>query len=237
MGDSDGRHALQGDVEAQRVVIVGAGEQAELAYEYLTRDSPHEVAGFSVEAAYVQGERYLGLPLVALEDLPRAFPPDRHRALIAVSSTQLNRVRARLLAQVRSLGYRCISYVSSRAFVWPSVRIGENVFVFEHNVLQHGVSVADNVILWSGNHVGHRSTIGADCFVSSHVVISGFCTIGSGSYLGVNCAIANDLTVGRDCVIGAGAVVIADADPRSVYVGNPARATGRDSFDTFGVYA
>jgi acetyltransferase-like isoleucine patch superfamily enzyme len=30
-------------------------------------------------------------------------------------------------------------------------------------------------------------------------------------------------------------VVTGDLDTRGVYVGSPARATGRDSFDTFGV--
>jgi acetyltransferase-like isoleucine patch superfamily enzyme len=43
------------------------------------------------------------------------------------------------------------------------------------------------------------------------------------------------VTIGRDCVVGAGAVVIRDLAARGVYVGNPARATGRDSFETFGV--
>ena len=36
---------------------------------------------------------------------------------------------------------------------------------------------------------------------------------------------------------GAGAVVVKDTDSRQVYVGNPARATGRDSFSAFNVPA
>ena len=219
----------------ERVVIVGAGEQGEIAYEYLTYDSPHEVAGFAVEAQFLSGESFCGRPLVALEEIVESFAPSEYRALVAVSSTHLNLVRARLYGLVKGLGYRCISYLSSRAFVWHNVMIGENVFVFEDNVLQHRVSLDDNVILWSGNHVGHRTTIGRNCFVASHAVISGFCQIGQGAYLGVNCAIANNLSVADECVIGAGAVVVRDTEPRQVYVGNPARPTGRDSYASFGV--
>ena len=32
-----------------------------------------------------------------------------------------------------------------------------------------------------------------------------------------------------------GLVVVANTEPRNVYVGNPPRATGRDSFETFAV--
>jgi sugar O-acyltransferase (sialic acid O-acetyltransferase NeuD family) len=229
------RHPLQASGAGERVVIVGAGEQGEIAYEYLTHDSPHEVAGFAVEAQFLNGESFCGRTLVALEEIIESFPPSEYRALVAVSSTHLNLVRARLYGVVKELGYECISYVSSRAFVWHNVSIGENVFVFEDNVLQHRVSLDDNVILWSGNHVGHQTTIARNCFVASHAVISGFCQIGRGAYLGVNCAIANNLSLADECVIGAGAVVVRDTEPRQVYVGNPAKPTGRDSYASFGV--
>ena len=219
----------------RRVVIVGAGEQGEIACEYFTRDSPHEVVAFAVERELMSAEEHAGLPVVPLEELRVRFPPSEFRAFVAISSTQLNRVRRRLFGSVKSQGYRCLSYVSSHAFVWHNVEIGENAFVFEDNVLQHRVRIGHNVVLWSGNHVGHRTTIGDDTFVSSHVVISGYCNIGSGCFLGVNSCLGDNLLVGDDCVIGAGAVLVKDAEDRRVYVGNPARALERDSFDTFGV--
>ena len=36
-------------------------------------------------------------------------------------------------------------------------------------------SIGNNTIIWSGNHIGHHSKIGNNCFISSHVVVSGFC--------------------------------------------------------------
>lgn len=228
-------HAAQAD--QRPVVVIGAGENAEIAYEYFTRDSPRAVVGFAVEEAFLSGEndRLYDLPIVPLERLDQHFAPAEHDAFVAISSTKLNRVRTRLYAQVKDAGYSCASYVSSHAFVWHNVVIGENTFVFEHNVLQHHVSVGDNVVLWSGNHVGHRTSIQDHCFVSSHVVISGYCDIGESSFVGVNACFAEGTKVGRDCVIGAGAVVVRDTEPRGVYVGNPARATGRDAFQTFKV--
>jgi sugar O-acyltransferase (sialic acid O-acetyltransferase NeuD family) len=228
-------HSLQVPSAGERIVIVGTGEQAELAFEYFTYDSPHEVVAFSAEPQFVKSPVFNGLPVVPLDRISAAYPPTEYRAFVAVSATHLNRVRRRLYEAVKAIGYTCASYVSSSAFVWHNVEIGENTFIFEDNVLQHRVRVGDNVILWSGNHVGHRTVIENDCFIASHVVISGFCVVGRWSYLGVNSSIRDELSLAENCVIGAGAVVGKDTDPRQVYVGNPARATGRDSFTVFDV--
>jgi sugar O-acyltransferase (sialic acid O-acetyltransferase NeuD family) len=229
-------HALQRDGEGHPLELVGAGEQGAIAYEYFTHDSPHEVVAFAVERAYLDASEHEGLPVVALEELADRYPPDAHRTFVALAAQKLNRVRRRLFDIVKGQGFTCASFVSPHAFVWRNVTIGENCFVFESNVLQHHVSVGDNCVLWSGNHVGHRTVIEEDVFMSSHVVISGYCRIGARSFLGVNSTFGDGVELAEDSIVGAGAVVVKSvAEPRGVLVGSPARPTGRDSFQTFGV--
>jgi len=215
--------------ETRKIVIVGDGETAELAYEYFTHDSPHQVVAFSVERAYAKKESLFGLPVVHFEEIERAYDPTEHAAFVAISYTQLNRVRARLFAETKRKGYTCLSYISSRAFVWRNVEIGENCLILEHNVLQYAVRVGNNVVLWSGNHVGHQTVIHDNVFVSSHVVISGYCEIGENCFLGVNSCLANNISIGKDCLIGMGSVVNKSTEERKVYVGAPAKPLG-DSF-------
>ncbi len=153
------------------IVIVGAGEMGEIAYEYFSHDSPYTVVAFAVEERWRKRDELLGLPVVPFEDLEAHFDPVRHKAFVALSGRELNRPRTRVFRETKAKGFVCVSYVSSHAFVWHNVEIGENCFIFENNVVQHNVVIGDNVILWSGNHVGHGTRIGANCFVSSHVVI------------------------------------------------------------------
>ena len=61
-----------------RIVIVGAGEQAEIAYEYFTHDSPYDVAAFAVEAAYRKRDELFRLPVVDFETLADSYPPGEH---------------------------------------------------------------------------------------------------------------------------------------------------------------
>ena len=218
----------------EKLVIIGDGETAELAYEYFTHDSPREVVAFAVEREFRKKEEMFGLPVVAFEEVETLYPPAGHAAFAAVSYTKLNRVRARLYAAAKAKGYRVASYVSSRAFVWRNVEVGENCFIFENNVVQYAVKIGNNVVLWSGNHIGHQSVIRDNAFISSHVVVSGYCEVGENSFLGVNSCVANNVRVARDNLIGMGAVVHKDTEERKVYVGNPARPV-KDSFAVYGL--
>ncbi len=229
------RHPLQAESKAERVVIVGTGEWGAIALEYFSYDSPHEVVAFSAEAPFITADVYCGLPVVPFEELAEAYPPDVYRAFVAVSDVQLNRVRRRLYDGVKAAGFDCVSYVGSDAFVVRTAEIGENVFVQENTAVEHGARVGDNVFLGGGVCVGHGSVLEDDCYVGPHVTICGGSTVGRGSFLGANCCISHCISVAEDCVIGAGAVVLKDTQPRQIYVGNPARPTGRDSFDAFGV--
>lgn len=224
-------------MESRKLVIVGDGEFAEIAYEYFTHDSSYDVAAFAVERDYLKKNELFGLPVVAFEDLAAQYPPDRYDAFVAVTYTQLNRVRARLFRAAKANGYRLASYVSSHAFVWRNVEVGENCFIFEANVVQYSARIGDNVVLWSGNHIGHRAEIGDHCFFSSHVVVSGYCKVGQSCFMGVNSTLGDFVKVGRDTIVGAGAVVLKDVGERQVMRGNPAAHAGVDSFRIFRVKA
>jgi sugar O-acyltransferase (sialic acid O-acetyltransferase NeuD family) len=195
---------------ARKLVIVGNTAFAEIAHEYFSIDSDYVVAGFSVEREYLKDATLAGLPVVPFEELEDSFPPDAHDVYVAATYTQLNRLRTRLADAAKARGYGLASYVSSRSFVWRNVDVGEHCFVFEDNTMQPFVQLGRNVVLWSGNHIGHHSKIRDNTFVSSHVVISGFCDIGENCFLGVNATIANNVTLGRDVWLGPATNVVKD---------------------------
>lgn len=215
-----------------KVVIVGAGEFSQIAYEYFTHDSEHDVVGFCVEREYLTQTELFGLPITALEDMPQQYPADDFLAFIGIPASDMNRLRKRLYTEVKKLGYKFVSYISSHAFVWHNAEIGENTFIFENNVVQPFTKIGNNCILWSGNHIGHRTVIHDHCFLSSHVVVSGYCDVGSGSFLGVNSTLNDNIKIGEYCLVGSGAQVVKDTEAEKIYVGGPARAVpGKSSFD------
>ncbi|HEV7407070.1 MAG TPA: acetyltransferase [Bradyrhizobium sp.] len=200
----------------QQIIVFGAGEIAELADFYFTHDSGYEVAGFTVDSAYLKATEFRGRPVVAFEDVAEKFPPERYRFFVAVSYARLNAVRAEKVAAARAKGYRLVSYLSSHATVFDGFDLKDNCFILEDNTIQPFARVGANVTLWSGNHIGHHSTIEDDVFLASQVVVSGGVRIGQGSFVGVNVTIRDHVTVGRQCVLGAGALVLEDQPDFSV---------------------
>lgn len=224
--------------KTKKLLLIGAGEFADIAYEYFTHDSDYEVVGFAVEQEFLQEEEKFGLPVVALEEAEATFAPDEIEAHVAVTSTKLNQVREKLVALAKEKGFRLASFVSPHAFVWRTAKLGENVFIFENNVVQHGVSIGDGVVLWSGNHVGHQTKIGDFAFISSHVVISGYCDIGRRSFVGVNACFADNVTVGADSFVALGAVVNKNyPDPGQILSGHYAEPSKVSAYRYFKVKA
>ncbi len=180
-----------------------------------------------MENEFLTEPEFCGLPVLAFESIETHFPPQDFRAFVALSSTFLNRARSRLYEATKEKGYDFISYISSRAFVWHTVEIGENCFILEDNVLQHGVKIGNNTTLWSGNHIGHRTSIGSHAFITSHAVISGFCTIGDYCFIGVNSCFSDEVSVAKDSVIGMGGVVVKSIRPQLGWKTEPV-PTGND---------
>lgn len=201
----------------KQLVILGDSAFAEVAYECFTCDSDYEVVGFSVERHYMKQASLCGLPVVPFEEIETHFSPGSVEFYAAVVYTQLNRLRTRLYEAAKGKGFQPASYISSNAFVWRNADIGEHCFVFEDNTIQPFVRLESNVVLWSGNHIGHHSVIRENCFISSHVVVSGFCDVGRNTFMGVNSTLGNNVTIGEDNWIGPGVTLSRDTGPNELF--------------------
>jgi sugar O-acyltransferase (sialic acid O-acetyltransferase NeuD family) len=203
--------------KTKKLVIVGSGETGLIAYEYFQFDSVYEVVAFSVNEEYLKEKTINQLPVIPFEILEQKYSPNDYEVYVAISSGKLNRNRTKVYDEAKAKGYKCASYISSKAFVWRNVEIGENCFIFEDNTLQPFIKLENNITLWSGNHVGHNTIIKNNCFISSHCVISGFCEIGENSFLGVNCTIENNVKIAKDNFIGAGSLIQKDTIEKGLY--------------------
>jgi sugar O-acyltransferase (sialic acid O-acetyltransferase NeuD family) len=202
-----------------QLVVFGAGDIARLAHFYFSSDSEHEVVAFTVDAAYQKESEFQGLPLVAAEEVTRLYPPSHVRMFVALSYAKMNRVRAEKYTHAKGLGYELVSYVSSRCSYLSQHPPGDNCFILEDNTVQPFVTIGNNVTMWSGNHIGHDSSIGDHCFISSHVVVSGHVNIGPSCFIGVNATLRNSIAIAERTLIGAGAVIMKNTTAGSVYPG------------------
>lgn len=206
-----------------KVIIFGASRLASLLWYCLSQDSTHEVVGFTVDALHRQGVALHGLPLVDFEAVEQHFPPPDHAMIVALGITDMNGLRRARCTAARNKGYSLASYVSSRAMIWPDLKIGDNCLIFDGVILQPFTTLGEGVIVRSGVHISHHNTISDFCFIGPRACLGGSVTIGERCFIGLNAMVCPGVSIGDRCFVAAGATLNRDADGDHMYIGVPAR--------------
>jgi sugar O-acyltransferase (sialic acid O-acetyltransferase NeuD family) len=217
----------------KKVVIFGVLDTAELAHFYLTHDSDCEVVAFTVNRQYLSETKFKELPVVAFEDVATVYPPSDYFFFAPMTGRKMNTLREKIYNEAKKAGYRFISYISSKATLFGNT-IGENCFILEDNTIQPFTTIGNNVVLWSGNHIGHHGRIDDHVFFTSHVVLSGHCHVKSHCFFGVNATIRDYTTLAEGSLVAMGASITRETEEWSVYMGNPAKKKeGLKSIDAY----
>ncbi len=204
-----------------KIIIFGIQDFAELAHYYLTNDSEHEVVAFCVNEKYLpENKEYKGLPIIPFEDVKDNFPPSDFDFFAPMSPSRMNKDRELVYKNIKAKGYEMISYVSSKATLFDN-KIGDNCFILEDNTIQPFTSIGNNVVLWSGNHIGHHSIIKDHIMFTSHVVLSGHCIVENYCTLGVNSTIRDGVILAEGTFVAMAASITKNTEPWGLYKGNP----------------
>jgi sugar O-acyltransferase (sialic acid O-acetyltransferase NeuD family) len=217
-------------MSTNKVVIFGTNDFAELAHFYLTTDSIYEVVGFAVHESFMDKKEFCDLPVVSFEKVEEIFPPNDYKFFAPMSGSKMNILRENVFNQILEKKYELISYISSKATLFNN-KIGKNCFILENNTIQPFVEIGDNVVMWSGNHIGHHSKIENHVFFTSHVVLSGHCHVKKRAWFGVNSTIRDGITIGENCLVSMGALVTKNTEENSFYLGVPAKKQEKTSLE------
>jgi len=201
-----------------KLILFGTGRGADVAFRHFMADSPHEVAGFTVEERWLDQERFKGLPVVPFETVERHFAPGEYLLFALMGFEEMNDLRASKYLAGKEKGYDFASYVSSDLHALEDVKAGQNCFIMENQSINLDVAIGNNVVMWSSNHVGDSTVVEDNVWMSSHVCIGGDCVIGANSFLGNNCTITGDMAVSPYSYIGAGTLVATNTEEGGVYV-------------------
>lgn len=208
-----------------KIIIFGIQDTAELAHFYINNDSNDEVVAFTVHKAYLDTEEFMGLPVIPFELLNKEYPAEDYLLFAPMTGSNMNADRQKVYFEGKDKGYDFYTYISSKATCLTDA-IGDNCFILEDNTIQPFVKIGNNVVLWSGNHIGHHSVIHDHVFFTSHVVLSGHCVVESNCWFGVNATIRNDCLVSKGTFVTMSASVTKDTEQWCIARGQPAKFFG-----------
>ncbi len=213
----------------EKLIVWGTGQLSDMVCWYLRRDTPYEICAFCMDQAYIQEATHDGLPVVPFEDLEKHYPPAEYKMSLPISFRKLNRIREDRFLRAKEKGYTCISYISSRASC-EAQSIGENVFVLDMAVINPFARLGNNIVIWSGTHIGHHSTVEDHCFIAN-AKVAGCVRVERNCFLGVGSVVCDTLVVGHHSIIGGGVVVTKDVKEASVLATRQVAPLPLESYD------
>jgi UDP-N-acetylglucosamine acyltransferase len=91
--------------------------------------------------------------------------------------------------------------------------------------------IGRNAMLMHGAHVGHDCKVGEDVTLSVNATLGGHTTVLKGAFLGMNCSVHQFQIIGQYAMVAMNAMISKTAKvfPGSTWVGNPARAAGKNN--------
>ena len=116
-------------------------------------------------------------------------------------------------------------------------RIGTDVSVGTHTILEHHVVLGDRVRVHSGSFLPEFSVVEDDAWIGPRVTFTNAVyprsrdvketlrgpIIRAGAKIGASATLLPGVVIGENALVGAGAVVVKDVAPNTVVAGNPAR--------------
>jgi sugar O-acyltransferase (sialic acid O-acetyltransferase NeuD family) len=223
-------------MSTNKVILFGIEDLSELAHYYLTKDTDYDIVGFTVNSEYMKSDFFTPrnsdrkYPVYPFENIENLLPPTDYLLFAPMTGSKMNNVRKKIYEEGKNKGYKFISHISPKATICDN-KIGENCFILEDNTIQPFTEIGNNVILWSGNHIGHHGKIEDHVFFTSHVVLSGHCHVKERAWFGVNSTIRDFVTIGEGCLVAMGSMITKSTENDSFYLGSPAKKQDKSALD------
>ena len=120
-------------------------------------------------------------------------------------------------------GFELPPILHPAAWVSPSAKLAEGVFVGAGAVIQAGAVLGKAALINSNATVEHHAEIGDGAHVGPGAVLAGLAKVGQFSMIGAGAVLKDRVRVGSSSKIGAGAAVISDIKEKKIAFGVPAR--------------
>ena len=140
---------------ARPLVVFGNSRFAEWIARYFAEDAGRPAVAYAVHRRFIAGPALGGVPVLAFEDSATHLDPQAHDIFVALEHGRQNLARAQVCDEAVALGFSLASFVSPRAIVAPSVRLGSHTLVLEGAVLQHGCRIGADTFVRAGGFIGY----------------------------------------------------------------------------------
>lgn len=201
----------------ESVVILGGGGHAAIVESALSQIGCG--TGAVLDDSLAKGTKIIEAEVSGkISDLD-AFKSQTDLVHIAIGSCEARFVLARL---AKEKGFRLKTVVHPTAFVDPSAKLGEGVFVAAGAFIGPRAEIGDGVIINTHASVDHDCKVGEFSHICPGTILAGAVTVGPLTTVGAGSVVKPLIKIGANDLIGSGSVVVKNIGNNTVSFGNPA---------------
>jgi sugar O-acyltransferase (sialic acid O-acetyltransferase NeuD family) len=206
----------------KELLIFGCTELARLAHYYATKEMGANVLGFVIDETYASGSGSLAAPLYLWPEAVEKFSSQNTVFFVA---TGYKRMRARedVYTRVKQAGYVLANVFARSSYIAEDIAMSDNNFIMPGAVLEPGVVIGANNVVWSNATICHDSMIGNHNFIAANATLGGGVSAGDRNFFGFSSIVLQGRRIESDTLIAAGSLVRSNLDALREYRGSPAK--------------
>lgn len=222
---------MENDKTQKKILLIGGGGHCHSVLDSLCSLDEYDRIGIVAKDAdnrnELQEDNLVSDYIVGVDkELPKLYKEGWNYAFITLGSIGNPRVRKKIYALLKQLGFIMPAIIDRSATVSKKVKIGEGVFIGKKAIVNIGSSIGNCCIINTGSVVEHDCSIGSFAHISPGTVLCGQVTIGNASHVGAASVVRQGIMIGRNVLIGAGSVVVKDIPENVKAYGNPCKVEG-----------
>jgi acetyltransferase-like isoleucine patch superfamily enzyme len=162
-----------------------------------------------------------------IDQLREAAPGTAEALNLVAGSTRRRRsVRER----IDRAGVPCASVVAPDIDL-EGVSLAGDVLIYSGARIGAEAQLAADTCVFPGAVIGHEARVGPGVVIAPNAVLNARVVLGEGAYVGANATILPDLRIGAWATVGAGSTVIGDVADHGTVLGVPAEPVTADGED------
>jgi len=134
-----------------------------------------------------------------------------------------NSIRQRLQEKYVEYGVHFINVIHKSAFLEPSVKMGQGIFVGAMAYIGGFASLADGAIVNNHVNIDHETKVGRYTHIAPNSCLTGNVNVGDRAFIGSGSCVIPNVTIGADAIVGAGSIVVKNIEKGQLVYGNPAK--------------
>ncbi len=207
----------------ENIILIGGGDFTKKVIRLISNQKQYKIIGYTdvSDKGELFGVKYLG----ADNNLGELLNSDKeiNAVMCIAGNIKLLHRKKELINFYKSHGCMFPSIIAEKAYVDPTVKMGEGVLIFDFAYIDFDVVLGNNVVINIDSLLGHDCSIGDNSIISPKSIIGGGSQISSNCFVGINSTVNPYLKIDENIIIGAGSLVNKSLNEPGIYAGNPCK--------------